>query len=291
MKTFRKIWLIAVLIVSAIFGAYKIYIMKTEDYSRPVFTCEEDTLHIGVEDGEDVLLNGITASDEKDGDVTDSILVEKLTDIYDDNKRLVTYIAFDADNHISSMEREIVYTDYSSPRFKLTGSLRFRAGETIDLDAIVKAEDCLDGDISRQIKIKKETTINNRTPGLYPVEFQVTNSAGDTVRLPVEIEVYQPDTTQMELNLTDYLIYYEGGKINYSSYLKSVTDGSSEYYFEGTEDDHDTAEQTPLSRQWVTIDSKVDTKTPGVYPVYFYYRYDEDEGTCKAMEMMYVVVE
>ena len=56
--------------------------------------------------------------------MTGSILVEKLSDLYDGNRRLVTYAAFDSDDNVSKASREIVYTDYSSPRFSLTHALR-----------------------------------------------------------------------------------------------------------------------------------------------------------------------
>lgn len=325
MKKFRIVWLVIVVLAVIVFAGYRFVQIRRADSSGPVFSCDETELEVSIEDGEDVLLEGVTASDRKDGDVTSSILVEGLSNFYDGGKRIVTYAAFDSDNHISKMEREVTYTDYVSPRFELTGSLRFRAGQTVNVDQIVRAADCLDGDISNKVKILMDETINTRVTGLYQITYEVTNSAGDTATLPVEIEIYEASPNEVELNLSQYLIYYDGQPINYTDYLQSVRAGSTEYPFEGVElegttDTTDTAEEntadeetaedtadgsaeegqeeeqtvsgSAIPRSRVTVRStQVNTSVPGVYPVYFYYS-DIDEGfEREATEVMYVVVE
>ena len=233
MDKFRKAWLIFVGIVIVIFLLYRLNEFRKSDSSGPVFSGGQESLEVSIQDGEDVLLQGITASDKKDGDVTESILVEELSKLYDGSKRTVTYAAFDSDNHVTEMEREIVYTDYISPRFELTGSLRFRAGEAVNVDKIVKAKDCLDGDLSNKVKIEMDTTINNRVTGIYSIVYEVANSAGDTARLPIDIEIYQSKGTEVEMNLDRYLVYYEGTDLNYKDYLKSIKFNSVESPFEG----------------------------------------------------------
>ena len=233
MKRLRIFWIVVVVIAAAIFGTYRYNEIRKEDSSGPVFSCEEQELAVSIQDGEEVLLQGITAKDKKDGDVTDSILVEKLSSFYGENKRLVTYAAFDSDNHVSEMEREITYKDYTSPRFGLNGSLRFRAGEKLNIDEIITVQDCLDGDLSRKVKIKMDESINNRMTGFYDIEYQVTNSAGDTATLPLRFEIYQSDNYEVEMNLSQYLVYYEGEEIDFKDYLKSIRMSGMEYPFEG----------------------------------------------------------
>lgn len=326
MKKFRITWLVIVALAVIVFAGYRFVQIRRADSSGPAFSCDETELEVSIEDGEDVLLEGVTASDRRDGDVTLSILVEGLSNFYDGGKRIVTYAAFDSDNHISKMEREVTYTDYVSPRFELTGSLRFRAGETVNVDQIISATDCLDGDISNKVKILMNETINNRVTGRYQITYEVTNSAGDTASLPVEVEIYEASANEVELNLSQYLVYYDGQSIDYTDYLQSVRAGSIEYPFEGVELEGaaDTPEELPeeaaveeeaaedttgesteegqeeertvsssaLPRSRVTVRStQVNTSVPGVYPVYFYYS-DTDEGyEREATEIMYVVVE
>lgn len=233
MKKLRIFWAVVVVLVAAAFTAYRIIEIQKEDSSGPVFSCDQTELEVSIQDGDDVLLQGITAQDKKDGDVTSSVLVEKISNFYGDYRRLVTYAAFDSDDHVTEMEREIYYTDYTKPRFALNGSLRFKAGEKINIDQIVTATDCLDGDLSRKVKIQMDGTINNRLTGFYDIVYQVTNSAGDSVSLPIRIEVYQQVANEVEMNLKQYLVYYDGEDIDYKDYLKSIKIGNLEYPFEG----------------------------------------------------------
>ena len=317
MNKLRKIWLAVVLIGTLLFAAYYVYENMKMDSSGPVISGGQDQIEVSIYDTEDVLLQGITATDAKDGDVTDSLLVEKISNFYG-NTRLVTYAAFDSDNHISKIEREITYNDYNRPQFEITGSLRFRAGETVNIEKIVNAKDCLDGDISNKVKIRMDTTINNRVTGFYNIEYVVTNSAGDMVVLPIAVEIYAPYNNEVELNLEKYLIYYTGEEINYKDYLKSIRKGNQEFAFDGVElleteipeeepveapTDESTDEQTedaeeqvktdseriPKSR--VQVESSVDVDKPGVYPVYYYYAEENGNYTYEAKEVLYVVVE
>lgn len=239
MKKFRIIWLTVVVLITAFFVVYRINEIRKTDSSGPVISCEEEKLLISIKDGDDVLLQGLTASDRKDGDVTDTILVEKLSNFLSEGTRTVTYAAFDSDNHIAKTERAISYTDYRSPQFELSGSLRFRAGETVNIDTIVTANDCLDGDISNKVKILLDDSINNRVPGFYKIRYEVSNSAGDTVILPVEVEIYEASANEVELKLSQYLVYYEGKNIDYKDYLLCVRSGNVETFFEGVLEDEE----------------------------------------------------
>lgn len=308
MNRFRKIWLGIVIFIAVIFVGYRILAMMRTDSSGPTISGGQDQLEVSIHDGDDVILQGITATDKKDGDVTESLIVEKISNFYDDNKRTVTYAAFDSDNHITKVEREITYVDYTSPRFELTGSLRFRAGEQVNIDKIVTATDCLDGDLSNKIKIHMDTTINNRMTGFYTVEYEVTNSAGDRVLLPIDIEIYEPYNNEVELNLDRYLVYYTGEDIDYKDFLKSVRTGNLEYAFEGVKltqeitEDGETQEQVPeanevlspsnmIPKSRVRVSSQVNPEEPGVYPVYYYYTAAHETYTTEAKEVLYVVVE
>lgn len=315
MKIIRKIWLGAVIVMLVLFIGYRIFETMKTDSSGPVISGGQDKIEVSIHDPEEVLLQGITATDKKDGDVTNSLIVEKISNFYEDGTRTATYAAFDSDHHITKVEREISYTDYTSPRFQLTGSLRFRAGEMVNIDTIVKATDCLDGDLSNKVKIRMDTAINNRVTGFYRVEYVVTNSAGDSVTLPIDIEIYEPYNNEVELNLDRYLVYYTGEDMDYKDYLKSIRKGNLEYAFEGVElmrpqepvEDLETPEESEegedpetvgtqitssvISKSSVRVSSEVNPSRPGVYPVYYYYTEDHGSYTSEAKEVLYVVVE
>lgn len=292
MKKLRRIWLALVILMTAFFGCYRYMEIQKTDSSGPVISVKGEKIQASIHDTDEFLLQGVTAVDKKDGDVTDSIIVENISRFHGDHLRTITYAAFDSDNHISKIQRELSYIDYTRPRFELNGSLRFRAGETVNIEKIVTATDCLDGDLSNKVKIQSDATINNRVTGFYKIKYEVTNSAGDTVTLPIDIEIYEPYNHEVELRLEKYLVYYEGEEIDYIQYLKGIRSGNLEYSFETDTEEESvitTSDKIPVER--ITIQSEVDTSTPGVYPVYYYYTEETERYTAEAKEVLYVVVE
>lgn len=287
MKRFRVLWIFVLAVVTAVFVLYQgVQALSAQD-GGPQFTVDEGALEVSVQDGSEALLRGITALDGEDGDVTDSILVEKLSDFYDGNRRLVTYAAFDSDDNVAKASREIVYTDYTSPRFSLTHALRWKAGESLNLTQLVQASDALDGDLTGKVTVRTETTISSRTAGVYPISFSVTNSAGDTQTLETQLEIYDPQVNEASLELTDYLVYWEGEDIDYRSYLQSVTAGGVKYSFQPGSQTGASAGGGSLSRSDISIRSQLDTSQAGVYPVYLTYQ----DGTYQGTTLLLVVVE
>ena len=82
MKKLRRIWLALVIITTALFGCYRYMEVKKADSSGPVLSIEEDKIQTSIHDGEDFLLQGVTALDKKDGDVTSSVIVENISRFY-----------------------------------------------------------------------------------------------------------------------------------------------------------------------------------------------------------------
>lgn len=313
MNKFRKIWAAVVVLITLGFVVYCVRESMKKDSSGPVISGGKDCIEVSIHDKEEALLRGITARDKKDGDVTDSLMVEKLSAFYDNNTRTVTFAAFDSDNHISKTQREVVYKDYVSPRFELTGSLRFRAGEAVNIDKIVRVNDCLDGDLSNKVKIRMDSAINNRVTGFYTVVYEVTNSVGDHVLLPVDVEIYAPINNEVTMNLDRYLVYYDGTDIAYKDFLYSIRKGNLDYAFEGVEltetqkpdtenleeseeegaeeEEEKTVSSDKISKRHVRIVDEVDYEKPGVYPVYYHYEEEFERYTDVATEVLYVVVE
>lgn len=287
MRKFRVIWLCLFAAVWITFSACVIFQNVYGKDGGPVIFYPEGVLEISVQDGEEALLQGVTAKDDKDGDVTGSILVEKLSGFDGENRREVTYAAFDSDGNVTKATREIVYTDYTPIRFQLNHSLRYRTGETINLSELVGASDSLDGDLSDKVKVKLESGLSTRTSGVYRIQFSVTNSACDTRILDTELEVYDAAMNEAVVNLTTYLIYYEDGKPDYYSYLDSVIVGGIHYNFQNGKNIATGTDGSTLSRSSLQIRSNVDPSTPGVYPVYLIYQDDAYQGMAQLM----VVVE
>lgn len=183
----KRVNIFLLLILAAamvLFSGYLLWIHGNLDTIGPVFSVEEGILEISVKDPAEALLQGITAVDERDGDVTEGILVESVYGISDENLTTVTYAAFDSAGNVSKFQRQVRYSDYREPRFELYASPTFAYGSGFDLLEQVGAEDVLEGNINRRVHATLiSDTQSLAMEGNHQVKLQVTNSLGDTVEM------------------------------------------------------------------------------------------------------------
>lgn len=257
------VWLLA-------FGFYVFQAERSRDAAAPIISFQEDTLSLSVYAPQDELLQGVTALDDRDGDVTDSLVVEEISAIRSDHSATVTYAAFDRAGNVAKAKRTIQYTDYEGPKFSLSAPLLFRSGPTVDLFQYVSASDPLDGDLSDRVKanlVSGEADLSS--VGVHEVELRVTNSMGDTARITVPVEVYSASDYNAAVSLSSYLVYTEAGKFfSPRKYLESLSAGSREYRIN----------LLPSSEVTVDINSNVQTDTPGVYDVTYTVSYKTYTG-------------
>lgn len=301
MRRVRVTVCLVFLVSCILFIVHMVKTRQLEDHTPPVITCQEDTISVSVDAEDAELLQGVTAMDDKDGDITDAIRVSSMSHFIEKGKRTVTYIVFDRANQAGTAQRTLVYTDYTSPKIYLSEPLRYALNDTsrANLAEVMTAEDCLDGDLTNQIRISlSDAFFNSNTPGDYDITVQVSNSAGDVCAIPLQVSTV--DTSDREEAqkyypvLSEYIVYTPvGQELSLSSCLIGMKKGSSVYTFE---DDEDYLEMTKSD---IEIDSsKVDYSRAGTYPVEYSYSLKsineegepEDTGI-KAVTRLYVVVE
>lgn len=240
-----------------IFVGYNMYTGVADDTKGPEFSISGELLELSVEDPQTRLLEGVTAFDNRDGDVTDTVIVENVYGLKNGNEVTVTYAAFDRSGNVTKATRQVCYTDYKSPVLTVTRSLAIPSG--IDIMNYVKAEDVFDGDISRRIRgalVSDSGSLGS--VGRHDVQFQVYNSIGDTVKLTLPVEVYSADKYNASVELKENLVYLsERSMIDYESYLAEFSYNSVKY-------DLSTGVPSDLH---VVINGSVNTWVPGVYPV------------------------
>lgn len=246
------------------------------DRSTPEITFDSEVLEVSVAVTEEELLIGVTAADKKDGDVTDTIIIESISKMLGDHERIVTYAAFDKDNHVGKAQRKIRYTDYTSPRFSLDGPLEAGTmnAEMSDILAPLHATDCIDGDLTSQIVvIDTEITSMSADAMTAQYEVQVTNSCGDvtTLKLPVRMQM-NTSGSFAEIKLSEYLAYRKVGEaVDPAAFVVSASAGGQEYGVGG-----------------VQINSNLDTSMPGVYTVTYTLSV---EGNSTSTDLIIVVEE
>lgn len=180
---------------------------KDKNMDFPMITAEQPVLELSVSDGEDGLLQGLTAYDLTDGDLTNRIMVAS-TSHMTNGKVKVKYVVFDSHNNSSTFTRDVVYTDYHTPRFFLHMPPVYELGSNVDFLTYLTVIDPLEGDISERIKVVT-SQVSNYMEGKFPVALEVTNSFGVTERLQLWISVVKKNSSSVNITLDGYVTYYE----------------------------------------------------------------------------------
>lgn len=209
-KNWLQLLLIAAFIV--VFWQYRHYDARHTDTQAPQIEINDtQLLQISVQDPKSVLLQGVSARDARDGDLTEKVVVEGVQLIDDSGLIEVDYAVSDKSGNVAKITREAQYTDYDSPKFTLTEPLIYEEHETFDIMSSISAADVLDGDIQHRIRATTLTEESIASIGTHRIYFQVTNSIGDMSELVIPLEILDSDRFEAKLTLTDYLIYLPVG--------------------------------------------------------------------------------
>lgn len=261
-KILQRAVIVLTALAAVLMAAALIKTVGFRDTDGPEISMNQDSITVSIQDTDQALLAGITTEDKKDGDVTDSLVVEGLSNFIEKGRRQVTVAAFDSDNNVAKATREVIYSDYVSPRFSLDQPLRFALNDDGDIASVFHVEDCLDGDLTGDVLITSDTYYDYSLPGEYSVTFQVSNSAGDVVELPATVEIYDSteDGAAPKVELSQYLVYIEAGsQINPMDYVTGVMEGGAHWNMGESGNPYGTGD--------IEITNPVDTSAPGVYEI------------------------
>lgn len=263
MYRLRRFALFIFIIAVLVFASFTGYRKMTSDHTGPEISVPKKELVLSVEDGEDALLKGVRANDARDGNVSDSLMVESVSNFTSDQKRVVTYAAVDSSHNVSRATRVISYKDYKGPKFVVKNAPRFSVSEldsASDYSRYIQASDVLDGDVTKNIKVLSvEDYAENSYGGSRNVLFQVSNSAGDVANLPLTVSYTEPNSPYV--NLSSYAVYIKkGGSINPGDYMASVEMGTKKY---------SVAEFQSEMNGSIEIRNRVNAQEAGTYTVEF----------------------
>ena len=289
------------------FIAFNIVDRITADHTPPTITSESDTVSVtlkpekdsdkessdeesgGETDDDAALYQGLTAEDNRDGDLTDSIRVSSMSNFTEPGKSEITYAVFDSSNNSATLTRTLEYTDYTSPQIQLSAPLRYTLGEMSDVSLTenMSVEDCLDGDITSQIRASYNDAVYIQQAGDYPITVQVSNSAGDTCTVNLTVTVTDPsgenESQKYYPLLSQYIVYAKvGGSVDYDSLITGFEHNGTEYLFEDEDDDF-----MPGKRGDVDISGDVNFDKAGSYTVD--YRFTPKDGVTATTKLVVVV--
>lgn len=282
MKKRHLILILAMALCVAGLMGYKAYDQAVTDNRPPQILMEDGEPQVSVYDSREVLLQGVTAKDNVDGDVTASLIVESVGSITADDRVTVTYAAFDQSGNVAKKSRTVHYTDYVSPRFYLEEPLAFGHGTNKDIVDVIGAYDEVDGDITHRVKVTSLESEPISAPGVYQVLIQVNNSLGDIQKLTLEVEIYPAGTYNAQLELTNYLVYLPvGERFDAEDYLDCFAWAGNTIELSGG---------VPRDLE-LGLSGHVDTTTPGVYTMEYIMSRDSGSQSYTGFAELVVVVE
>lgn len=292
MRYIRMLILGLFIVTSVSYTGLKIYTEQTTDRTAPVLQCSSDMLTVSVDSTEKQLLNGITAEDDRDGDLSSEVVVEKIGPFLSDGSREISYAVCDNANNTGRVTRKIRYSDYEPPKFELTQLLRFESGKKVNISEYLTAEDMLDGNLTSHIRqtYGESFTYNNQA-GTYEIGCQVSNSAGDVSEIDLIVEIFDAKDINCipAVDLDNYVIYLKKGEtFNPADYVNGITIGSRSF-------DMDNLDKKPAAYSKkikglfgdltnrnsgdditntvdyddICVESNVDTSVPGSYTVQY----------------------
>lgn len=250
---FIKIGLLLLLILTTgMFAYFKIKQSKVTISNPPVIEDSIKILHVNSDFTYDDLYEGLTATDDVDGDITDQIMIGEISSLAENNTASYNCVVFDSDGQCSEFNRKMVIDDYAHPRIYLTSPLLYYTIEKVS--GLPRSQfialDKIDGDITDKIEFSGKT-VDFTEYGDYFLTAKVENSFGDSVSYEFPVHV-RDKSSPLFIYLSQYVVYCS---------LNSNFDPMR--YVRETSNDLVTV-QTPYD---LSIRSNVDTSNPGVYEV------------------------
>lgn len=223
MRYLRIVTILIFIAACALLG-WTFYTLSSQDVVAPRIVDTVGELHLKVSDDAAMLLEGLSATDDRAGDLTNRILIERTSRFSQPGVCQVSYVVFDNSENFCRYQRTVVYDDYVSPRLQLEQPLMYRMGEQITIMDRIRLYDSIDGDITHALKLEASNVMAD-TSGVYEIELSATNNYGDSIyaKIPLNIGLYSADAPK--IGLKEYLVYTKAGaNFDPLAYVESVQD-------------------------------------------------------------------
>ena len=116
MRILRVVISLLFVVTTALYAYFLVTEKIKSDETIPVIKIESELLEVAIDSTTEDLLKGVTAYDEKDGDLTKSVIVESVSNFSEPGVCRVTYAVCDSNSHVATATRKIKYKGYESPK-------------------------------------------------------------------------------------------------------------------------------------------------------------------------------
>ncbi|MBC2319651.1 immunoglobulin-like domain-containing protein [Listeria booriae] len=197
----------------------------------------------------------VSAMDQEDGDLTKAIKIhENDVDTSKEGVYHITYEVTDSDGNHTTKTITVTVISNAKPEIDATDHT-IQKGGAFDPMADVSATDLEDGDVTKSIKLVKNT-VDTTKEGIYEVTYEVTDSDGNTSDKTIQVTITSNEKPVIEAN--DQVL---------------TTDDTFNPLAIVTSEDK---EDGDLTAQVEVIKNDVDTSKPGLYHVT--YRVTDSDG-------------
>lgn len=210
-------------------------VMVTSDRKGPEIAVPSGA-DVTYEEGSDtaLLLEGVTATDDRDGDVTDSVVIENIFPNDDSTGASVIYAAKDSHNNVTKVTRRVNYK---------------AAGDVAAPEENTEAE----GSDAAPAE-NAEAEGSDAAPAAEEAQQNDTEGVKNETNAKMEIEALPSESPRMYLNTYETTVK-AGSELDKISYIKEITD--------------DADSQETLFTD-IQVDGEVDTATPGDYTLTYH---------------------
>lgn len=222
-----------------------------EDRNGPEISVPQEEIAYVAGTDTSALLNGVTAQDDRDGDVTDTVTIESIIPNANQTGASVVYVAKDSKNNVTKETRTIVYSTDANQAAAQAAAEQAAADQAAQDQAA--AEQVAQGDAAGE---SAQTTDD----GAAQNEAAIAALSAESPRF----------------YLTQYSVEVErGADLNELSYVQEISD------------DKDSRDEL---YQGIQISGEVDTNTPGEYTLE-YHVVDSDGNNSNAAQLKVTVKE
>ena len=219
-----KIVTVTVFLLSVLVSVVGKYHASKLDKTAPVILSDGAEIHVNTDADEKELKKGLTATDNVDGDLTDSIVVASVSQFSQKGVCKIKYCVFDQSNNVGYYERTVYFDDYQSPKIRLTAPLVYIQNKEIVLSDRLFATDMLEGDISDKLRFSTAGASQYEI-GVYELFVEARNSYGDIVKETLLLNVIPYENNRGTIVLKEYLVYVSvGDEISPEEYLVEAVD-------------------------------------------------------------------
>lgn len=170
-KSFIAILTLAAMGLTALF----FFICVTEDCQGPEIIMPDENITYKTGDDEAKLMEGVIAKDKRDGDVTDSLRIEKIQIEDDETRATITYVAKDSKNNITKAKRVINNVPTESNDGNDVAETNIDEQDVVKEQITASTSDKSAGEIANEAAI---AALPAESPRFYLTEYELKVAVG-----------------------------------------------------------------------------------------------------------------